>query len=154
MLIEIVIECAAGATVRQRLDEQTLELRVVREVSTPYPYAYGFVPGTAGPDGDCLDCYVLAGRPLQPGERVRGVLQGLMEQFEGPDEEIDHKLLAALEGEPGAWDAATRQSLEAFIYRLFSKPAGYPVRVGRFLDQDGAQAYFNLYKEQSAGEPD
>ncbi len=78
--IRVFIENVAGSRLKHHHDEETLTLLAVEPVSGPYPFPYGFVPGTRAPDGDAVDCFVITERPLPTGELVDCEPIALMEQ--------------------------------------------------------------------------
>jgi inorganic pyrophosphatase len=133
------IQCEAGSKLKHYHDEKTLEWQRSIEVSTPYPYPYGFIIDTTSEDGGNVDCFVITKRPLRMGQVVTCEPIGLMEQFEG--EEIDHKVLARLIDEETEVDAGIQETLTEFVYRLFGHVEEHPVRVGQFLGRDIAEAH-------------
>jgi inorganic pyrophosphatase len=148
-MITVFIEVAAGSNEKHAYDEQTLEERGSSHTLRPYPYPYGFVPGTVTDDGEALDCYLLTRRHLAPGTQVECEPAGLLEFFE--EDEEDHKLLALLPGEQVEIDAALRDELAEFIYAIFRKYPGMRVRVGEIRGQ--AEALALLKKLRSHREP-
>lgn len=118
--MRVFIEAAAGSRVRGLYDEATFERKASRPVLLPYPWPYGFVPGTAGisGDGECRDCYVITSRPLTEGSLVECEAFGLLEMFE--DGEADHKLLAAFPGEPPPPADLLLERLRSFITGIFA----------------------------------
>ena len=116
----VFIEAEAGSRERGLYDEATFERKGSRPVLLPYPWPYGFVPGTAGisGDGECRDCYVITERPLTEGSLVECEVFGLLEMFE--DGEADHKLLAAFPGEIPPPKEELRVKLSAFIAGIFA----------------------------------
>jgi inorganic pyrophosphatase len=131
MIIEVLIEASAGSRIKELYDEVSLTPRGRRETLRPYPYAYGFIPGSRGFDGEALDCFVLGREPLYPGKRVRCELLGLLEFFE--EGEADHKLLAAPPGCSVTLDEALRDEIETFMLAIFTAYPEVEVSVGRLL---------------------
>ena len=137
--IRVFIENTAGSCRKYHHDEETFRLLRVEEVSGPYPFPYGFVPGTRAPDGDCVDCLVITDRPLRTGEFVDCEPVALMEQTEGGV--VDHNVLAVLPGEPAPDLAALAPVLTEVMEQLFAGMPGREAVVGRFLPAAAAVAY-------------
>ena len=144
-MIQVFIEAEAGSRNKNRYDENTLEYKETGQVSKPYPYPYGFILGTRGPDGDSVDCYILTKDSLRAGTIVECEPIGLLEQNEG--EEIDHKVLAALPGQEIELDSKLRKELSDFIYATFSEFPEVNVHVGRILSQEAALRHIQKYSE-------
>lgn len=126
------IEAEAGSAVKGVYDERSLARTGERRALAPYPYAYGFIPGTqGGPEDECLDCYLITRRPLSAGRLYAARVFGLLEFFEG--DELDHKLLAAPPDEPPPAAealAALRDELAGFITAIFRAYPEVSIRVG------------------------
>ena len=137
--IRVFIENVAGSRLKHHHDEETLTLLAVEQVSGPYPFPYGFVPGTRAPDGDAVDCFVITERPLQTGDLVVCEPFALMEQTEAGL--VDHNLLAVPEGETAPDLESLAPVLTRSVEQLFSGMPGREVTVGRFLPVGEAIAY-------------
>jgi inorganic pyrophosphatase len=135
-MIQVCIEVAAGSCERHRYNEHTLEYLGTRWTSRPYPYPYGFIVGTRAADGDSVDCYIITNASLPAGTLVACEPIGLLEQDE--DGEVDHKVLAALPGQPLALGQGLLQELRDFIYALFAQWPDVHVQVGRLLPRQAA----------------
>ena len=96
--VRVFIENEAGSDLKHHHDEQRFVVTLVERVGAPFPYPYGFVPGTLAPDGDAVDCFVITGRPLQTGDMVTAEIVGLMEQTDGGGG--NHNVVAVLPGDP------------------------------------------------------
>lgn len=138
-MLKMLVQVAAGSCDRMIYNEQTLEYVNTKQGSHPYPYPYGFIVGTSSEDGDCVDCYLLTKNKVAAGSIVECEAIGLLEQHEG--DEIDHKVLAVLEGEDTDLDVVVVSKLQTFIIEIFS---GYPelqVRVGPVHPRKAALQY-------------
>jgi inorganic pyrophosphatase len=135
-MIKVCIQVEAGSCDKNLYDERTLEYQETRRVSRPYPYPYGFIVGTSAADGDCVDCYLITREPLKPGTLVECEPMGLLEQME--DEEVDHKVLAALAGQAVELRQGVLEELRDFIYAVFAKFPEVNVRVGSILPREAA----------------
>jgi inorganic pyrophosphatase len=140
-MIEVFIEVEAGSRERRRYDEKTLEYLGSRQAPRPYPYAYGFVIGTQGEDGEALDCYLITQRALKAGDRLACEPAGLLEVDE--DGERDDKLLATLPGEPPFAAEPVLATLREFIAAIFAKWPEMQVRVGAILPRQAALDYLD-----------
>jgi hypothetical protein len=137
--IRVFVENPAGSRLKHHHDEETLEFLRVEPVSGAYPFAYGFIPSTRSPDGDCVDCFVITGRPLSTGDLVECEPFALMEQTEGGV--VDHNVLAVPVGEPTPGLAPLIPILTRGILELFAGMPGRATQVGRFLPAGEAVAY-------------
>jgi len=137
--IRVFIENQPGSRLKHVHDEERLVLTGVERVAGPYPFPYGFVPGTRAPDGDCVDCFVVTGRPLRTGDLVECEPLALMEQTEGGV--VDHNVLAVPVGEAVPGLEAVVPRLTRGVEGLFAGMPGRETRVGRFLPVEDALAY-------------
>ncbi len=136
----VFIENEAGSRLKNTFDERTLALLRSETVSAPYPFAYGFVPGTRAGDGDAVDCFVLTAKPLRPGERIDCEPVGLLEQIE--DGETDHKILAVPAGTvPPCPAEAAAAEIRRFVTAVFAHVPGKRVSPGRLLGPADALDY-------------
>jgi inorganic pyrophosphatase len=147
--IQVFVENPVGSRLKHHHDEETLALLRVEPVSGAYPYPYGFIPGTRGPDGDCVDCFVITDRPLQRGELVGCEPVGLMEQWEAGV--VDNNVLAVPVGEPVPDLAPVIPVLTRGILELFVGMPGRETAVGRFLPAEDALAYLERSMLRESG---
>jgi len=137
--ISVFIENQAGSDRKHHHDEERFEVVQVEKVQAPFPYPYGFVPGTLAPDGDAVDCFIITGRPLQTGDRVTADIVGLMEQTDGGGD--NHNVLAVLPGDPPPDLEVVREQLTRFIVEVFRGLPGRESTAGRLLPVADAMAY-------------
>ena len=135
-VLKVFIECEAGSDKKNRYDDETLAYKSTDRVLRPYPYAYGFIVGTSGSDGECVDCFVITEDHLQAGTMVECEIAGLLEFDE--DGEDDHKVIAYLPGQRLKIDQRLRTTLEQFIYGIFAKFPDMKVKVGDILPKQAA----------------
>jgi inorganic pyrophosphatase len=147
--IRVFVENPAGSRLKHHHDEETLELLRVEPVSGAYPYPYGFIPGTRGPDGDCVDCFIITERLLRTGELVDCEPIALMEQWEAGV--VDNDVLAVPVGEPLPDLAPVIPVLTRGILQLFSGMPGRETAVGRFLPAEDAAAYLERFMLRGPG---
>jgi inorganic pyrophosphatase len=147
--VRVFIENTAGSCRKHHHDEETFRLLRVEEVSGPYPFPYGFAPGTRAPDGDCVDCLVITDRPLRTGEFVECEPVALMEQTEGGV--VDHKVLVVLVSEPAPDLQALVPVLTEAMEQLFAGMPGREAVVGRFLPASAAWVYIGESRLPDSG---
>ena len=78
--LRIVIETPKGSRNKYKYEPECdcLELTTVLPEGMNFPYDFGFIPSTIGPDGDPLDVLVLMDAPVVPGCVIRGRLLGVV----------------------------------------------------------------------------
>jgi inorganic pyrophosphatase len=144
--IKVLIQVEASSSARNIYNEKTLEFIETRQGIHPYPYPYGFIPGTNAEDGDCVDCYVITHDILKAGTIVDCEIIGLLEQDE--DGEIDHKILAAIPGQKVEVNTALAQELSDFIQLIFSNAPEMTVKVGEFLPREEALKHIQKFQNK------
>jgi inorganic pyrophosphatase len=142
-MIRVCIEAEAGSREKQRFDEQTLAYQATRRVAQPYPYPYGFILGTHAADRDGIDCHIITRQRLVPGTLVVCEPLALLEQSE--DDEVDHKVLAALPGESVDINQELHRVLRDFIYALFAPYPSVGIRVGHLLPRETALLHIQAF---------
>jgi len=134
--MKVFIENEAGSNIKNIFDETTLEYSRSRQVSSNYPFPYGFLLDTKSGDGDNLDCLVLTRQPLKSRDIVDVEPIGMFEEIE--DGEEDHKILAVLPGEVWEIDENLEQTFRNFSAKVFSHLPGKKKDIGRFLGKEDA----------------
>ena len=137
--VRVFIENLAGSDLKHHHDEERFVVTQVERVGAPFPFPYGFVPGTLAPDGDAVDCFVVTGRPLRTGDLVDAEVVGLMEQTDGGG--ANHNIVAVLPGDPLPDLSAVRAVLASFITEVFRGLPGRESTAGRLLPVAAAMAY-------------
>ena len=129
--ITVFIENSRGSTRKHIFNEESLVLERLTDLSSAYPYPYGFIMNTRSGDGDAIDCFVLTSAELEPGSTASCTPLALLQQVE--DGLIDHKVLATLPGEePDLKDAADQ--IRRFVVEAFSHVPGKSFEFGSVLD--------------------
>ena len=146
--MKVFIENPAGSLVKHIHDEKTLKLKTTQRVSRAYPLPYGFLLNTTADDGDNVDCFVLTKRRLKTGTIVDCDAIGLMEQIE--DGEVDHKVLAVIEGERETLDDDIKQRLAGFASHVFDHIPGKTMHIGAFLGREAALEYVRRHRDTTA----
>jgi inorganic pyrophosphatase len=87
--LKIVIETPKGSRNKYKYqpDNDCLELTTALPEGMNFPYDFGFVPSTLGPDGDPLDVLVLMDAPVVPGCVIRARLLGVIKARQREKEE-------------------------------------------------------------------
>jgi len=80
-IIQVVIETPKGSRNKFKYDPTThrFKLSKVLPEGMVFPYDFGFVPATKGPDGDPIDVLVLMDEPTFPGCLLESRLVGILE---------------------------------------------------------------------------
>ncbi|HLJ93082.1 MAG TPA: inorganic diphosphatase [Gemmataceae bacterium] len=99
--LNVIIETSKGS--RNKLDydpdQQLFELSKVLPCGMVFPFDFGFVPSTAGEDGDPLDVLILLDEPVPTGCKIQARLIGVIEaeQTEGGETIRNDRLVALAE---------------------------------------------------------
>ena len=145
-MIKVLIQVEAGSREKNLYNEKTLEYKETRHASRPYPYAYGFIIGTNAADGDCVDCYIITSNRLMSGAIVECEPIGLLEQDE--DDEVDHKVLAALPGQDVGLGSELLKELQDFIHAIFAQYPEVRIRVGPIQPREAALRHIQEFREK------
>lgn len=146
-MIKVLVQVSGGSVERRVYDERTLEYNETRRGHHPYPYPYGFILGTRAEDGDSLDCYVITHSDLPAGSIVECEPIGMLEQIE--DDEVDHKVLAALPGQEVELNSELVEELRTFIQRIFADYPEMHVTVGKVLSREDALRHIEELRESN-----
>jgi inorganic pyrophosphatase len=100
--IEVVVEAPKGSRNKFKYDPTThrFKLSKVLPEGMVFPYDFGFVPGTKGPDGDPIDVLVLVDEPTFPGCLLDCRLVGIVEAEQkgmGQKKKRNDRLIAVAE---------------------------------------------------------
>ena len=138
--MKVFIECERGSKIKRRYG---MDYGLVKqeEILLPYPYPYGFVPGTESDDGECVDCYILTDEALRHGAVIEVEPVGLLPMTE--NDENDAKMLAVLPGHSLADFPGVGKLLRRFITGIFRKFPGVRVRVGEILSREAAVEFLS-----------
>lgn len=147
--IRVMIQSAAGSTIRRRYNEQNLEYQGDTRTILPHPYPYGFILDTHACDGDNLDCFIITRSPLKPGTIVECLPWRLLEMRE--ERESDDKVLAKLPGEEGFDPKSVREELARFIKGIFRAFPMVSIKLGRLLSQKKTISYIESNRVHPGG---
>ncbi len=138
-VIDIFVETPKGSRKKYEYDHEHEAMRLDRRLAsaTLFPADYGYVPGTAGNDGEALDALVLADDPTDPGTlvSVRPVGVFWLKTDHGPEA----KIISVPDGDP-VWveiedieqvPSHLKAEIENFfeVYKLL-EPAPHPTSGG------------------------
>lgn len=138
--IRAIVEAENGSSRRAVFDEHLKMIRN-RDLSAPYPFAYGFIFNTTSEDGDGIDCYILTDKRLAVGTIVDCVPIGLLEVYE--NEETDCKIICVLEGDDFSFDRKHIEQIKNFILKIFKKHPEINIQFGEYRDGNYAFNYVN-----------
>lgn len=137
--LDVFVETPKGSRKKYEYDHEHEAMRLDRRLSsaTLFPADYGYVPGTAGNDGEALDALVLADDPTDPGTLVTARPVGVfwLKTDAGPEA----KIIAVPDGDP-VWveiedidqvPSHLKAEIENFfeVYKLL-EPAPHPASGG------------------------
>ena len=98
--LDVFVETPKGSRKKYEYDHEREAMRLDRRLAsaTLFPADYGYIPGTAGNDGEALDALVLADEPTDPGTliEVRPVGVFWLETDSGPEA----KIISVPDGDP------------------------------------------------------
>ncbi len=115
--IHVVVESPKGSRVKLKYDPALQVFAYSRPLPQGlcYPFDWGFVPSTLGPDGDPVDALILHDAPTHPGTvvpcRPLGVLQ--VSQTEKGEVRRNDRLMFQPIGDPSEEDVADVRDLSA-----------------------------------------
>ena len=138
MEVRAFIENTADSSMNHKYCETTGEYLGSTNLYRPYPHHYGFLPGTLGEDGDCVDCFVLSDKPLERGQTHSCELIGLLEMWENA--ERDHKVILGNSYDQNLLGEDIDQ-IRDFELHVFGAQPGVMVEVGALLGKDEARRY-------------
>lgn len=144
--VRAFVEARAGSRFKQVYDELTFEPLDRHELPAAYPYPYGFLPDHMGPDGECVDCYLLTTASPPAGSLVEGRVVGLIEQWEAGAE--DHKVLLLPADQPAPEadpDPEVCAAIMAFMRELFASFPDMLVTVGPVRGRRAALQYLSAF---------
>ena len=135
------VETVAGSTKRTRYDEDTLKFKELFSIQYRYPYPYGFIMNSKGNNLDCIDCYIINNQELKAGEIIECEPVGMIEMIE--DNEIDHKVLLAIDN-GSIYDLdKIYPTIKAFIEHVFEKFDDVVIHIGKLLPKEDAVEFIS-----------
>lgn len=123
MIIKVFLQNEKNSRIRARYNEKTLELLKSDELLSTAEFQYGFIPGTLGEDGDCLDVWFISQKNYQTGTILEGRVIGGLEMFEEyrGEKENDIKIFVCPADEDGQLNDETVQKIKDFTLEIFKK---------------------------------
>ena len=107
--LNVIVETPKGTPNKYKLDEETgiFKISTVLPAGASFPFDFGFVPSTKGPDGDPLDVLVLMDAPAFPGcwipSRLIGVIEARQRDKDGKSTRNDRLIAVALKSRRHAY---------------------------------------------------
>jgi inorganic pyrophosphatase len=157
----VVVESPRGSTVKLKYDPALGAFTISRPLARGlrYPYDWGFVPSTKGPDGDPLDALVYWDVATWPGVvlpcRALGVLQVDQKKKQGKGRERNDRLLAVPVAAARAQNLRTHESLSRRereeLEHFFLAAVAFENKDARILGWKGLAAAQRLLEEYEEG---
>jgi inorganic pyrophosphatase len=158
-VFRVVVESPRGSVLKLKYDPEHRVITLSRPLTTglAYPYDWGFVPSTTGPDGDPLDAMVMWDGVSYPGVvlpcRAIGVLNVEQTSRTSHRRERNDRVIAvprqgtAMDAVRGVADISdrTRQELELF----FLAAVAFEQRDPKALGWGGPADALNLIRQTS-----
>ena len=122
--LRVVVESPAGSRVKLKYDPDLGAFTISRPLvlGIVYPYDWGFVPGTRGPDGDAIDAMVVSDFSTYPGvivpSRALGVIRVEQNAKKGGGRQRNDRIVAepvAARRSIGVLPERVRNELEKFF---------------------------------------
>jgi inorganic pyrophosphatase len=132
--MKVFIETLKNSDMRTRYDEATFQRKGAFNVSSPYPYAYGFIIESNKKGEDCLDCYILTHETLVEGQFLDCEPVFLIEVYEG-DEEDYKVIMKTAEYEIDNKELVVN-TIKSFITRIFSNHPEVKISFGRIIGKE------------------
>ena len=160
-VVDVLVETPRGSRKKYEYDHERHGLRLDRRLfsAAVYPADYGFLPDTAGADGEPLDVLVVTEDPTFPGCWVSARPIGVF-WIEYGDEEREAKVIAVPEHDP-TWDkihelAELPDHLLDEIKQFFEvyktlEPSRSPRPAG-YEDRDAALEVIRQARERAGGD--
>ncbi|NUP07317.1 MAG: inorganic diphosphatase [Polyangiaceae bacterium] len=99
-VVRCIVESPQRAPSKYKYDPETKCFELSRSLTKglTYPFDWGFIPSTAGPDGDPLDVMILHDSPTYPGLLLACAIIGVLEvlQQKGKDAPIRNDRIFAV----------------------------------------------------------
>ena len=93
-MVDVIIEIPKNSRIKYEKDEKYNKIRCDRYLKTPfvYPFNYGYIPNTLGPDNDPLDVFVLTPDALFPNCIIKCKVIGGISMIDNGEQ--DDKIIA------------------------------------------------------------
>lgn len=143
MIINVFIQNNRGSNLRNKYDEGSLKFIKTEKLLIPAVYQYGFIPGTRGDDGDCIDAWLISDRNYNAGTIVKCRILGMLEMFESFENEKqnDFKIFSCPENEELQHLEAVIDEIKIFTIGIFKKFPDVTVTFGEFHGAKKAEAF-------------
>jgi inorganic pyrophosphatase len=159
--LHVVVESPRGSTVKLKYDPKLRAFTISRPLTRGlrYPYDWGFIPGTRGPDGDPLDAMVYWDVATWPGVvlpcRALGVLQVEQNPSGGQGRERNDRLLLVPVSAARAENLRSHESLSSRereeLEHFFLTAVAFANKDARILGWQGPEEAERLVNESTGG---
>lgn len=142
----MIVEIPKGSIYKYEYSSVFNSLVLNREMKVPYPFNYGFIPGTLADDGDELDVLVLTREPIVP---MTAVLVDPICALKVVDKgKIDYKIVANIKHkEPNIYDSRVQQMIVDFFSTYKLHEESQPVIEGWLEKKETLKIIQNAWKE-------
>lgn len=146
MIIDAFIQNRKKSNLRSKFDEKTLKFVKEVELLASASYQYGFIPGTLGEDGDCIDIWLISETNFEIGSQVSCRILGMLELFEEDEVEKqkDNKIIVCPEDEESILTDTIIEEIKSFTFEIFKKFPEVTITFGEFLPADKAEEFILL----------
>lgn len=160
-VFHVVVECPRGSTAKLKYEPRLRAFTLSRPLTRGlrYPFDWGFIPNTKGPDGDPLDAMVYWDVATWPGVvlpcRALGVIEVDQKKQKGKGRERNDRLLvvpvAAVRAEHlGSFQEVPRREREE-LEHFFLSSVAFENKDARIIGWKGPQAAERLLRELQQG---
>lgn len=135
-MVKMFVEGEKGSKIKNVYNEETLEFIDQMELNCDRPFPYGFIPGTVGDDGDCIDIWLITEGNPESGTIVECEVSGLLEFFE--EEEKDFKVLGIPVNETIEVTDEIVAKIKNYTMKVFTQFPEVQVSFGSLLSEEEA----------------
>jgi len=97
--VNAIVEIQKNSKYKYEMDIDSGVLFLDRVIQLPYPFSYGYFPGTLSEDQDPLDLFLISNEPITQGALCQVKIVGAFKCRDGQLTQ-DDKLVCYLDGEP------------------------------------------------------
>ncbi len=141
MKVEIFLQNEKNSRYRDKYDEQTLEFIRTDELLAAAEYQYGFIPGTTGEDGDCIDVWSISESSHDTGKPISAEIIGALEMYEEyrGEKQSDIKIFVSPEKNTAELTEDIVAGIKDFTRRIFKKFPEVSISFGKTLTAEEAE---------------
>lgn len=111
----------------------------------PALYQYGFIPGTLGDDGDCIDIWLISEKEYDVGKKISCRVLGMLEMTEEDQFECenDFKIFCCPPAENIIITENIILDIKTFTLEIFKRFPEITIKFGNFLPAEIAEYLLN-----------